>query len=172
MLNAHKDDLLVGIPISPWRLWNLCGPSFNLHCVTCLPCHIKYCRQMDLVLWVSPAGHVHVDWKVVGFRHAAPAPAHDWKCIILAEKIRAKLEFFKRALRGYTRPLAVSFSSLWILHPLCLTWDTFIYGISWSRTHRIELWSPILYSFEFNWDGYIARTNQHPTIKLSIHFQL
>ena len=33
----------------------------------------------------------------------------------LAEKIRAKLEFFKQALRGSTLPSAVSFSSLWIL---------------------------------------------------------
>ena len=40
------------------------------------------------------------------------------KYIQLAGKIRAKLEFFQRALRGFTRPLAVSFPSLWILHPL------------------------------------------------------
>ena len=40
---------------------------------------------------------------------------------VLAEKIRAKLEFFKQALRGSTLPSAVSFSSLWILHTLCLT---------------------------------------------------
>ena len=38
----------------------------------------------------------------------------------LAEKIRAKLEFFKRALRGstYTAYGRVSFSFLWILHLL------------------------------------------------------
>ena len=43
---------------------------------------------------------------------------------ILAEKIRAKLEFFKQALRGSTRPTAMPFSSLWILHILSALLET------------------------------------------------
>ena len=41
---------------------------------------------------------------------ARSARAYTGLYVILAEKIRAKLEFFKRALRGYTRPTAVSLS--------------------------------------------------------------